>query len=73
MLLVTESAPSNRRGYYGAYAQAGAPMGVILANIAFISVSLLTTEESFLTWGWRIPFIISFVLVIISMYIQLKL
>ena len=70
MLLVTESAPSNRRGYYGAYAQAGAPVGVILANIAFISVSLLTTEESFLTWGWRIPFIISFVLVIISMYIQ---
>ena len=73
MLLVTESAPSNRRGYYGAYAQAGAPVGVILANIAFISVSLMTTEESFLSWGWRIPFLISFVLVIISMYIQLKL
>jgi MFS family permease len=35
MLLVTESAPSNRRGYYGAFAQAGAPMGVILANLAF--------------------------------------
>ena len=73
MLLVTESAPSDRRGYYGAYAQAGAPVGVILANIAFISVSLLTTEESFLSWGWRIPFLISFVLVIISMYIQLRL
>ena len=73
MLLVTESAPSDRRGYYGAYAQAGAPVGVILANIAFISVSTLTTEESFLSWGWRIPFLISFVLVIISMYIQLKL
>ena len=73
MLLVTESAPSDRRGYYGAYAQAGAPVGVILANIAFISVSTFTTEESFLSWGWRIPFLISFVLVIISMYIQLKL
>ena len=73
MLLVTENAPSNRRGYYGAYAQAGAPVGVILANLAFISVSSLTTEESFLSWGWRIPFLISFVLVIISMYIQLKL
>ena len=54
-LLVTESAPSNRRGFYGAYAQAGAPVGVILANIAFISVSSLTTEEDFLSWGWRIP------------------
>ena len=73
MLLVTESAPSNRRGYYGAYAQAGAPVGVILANIAFISVSSMTTEEDFLSWGWRIPFLISFVLVIISMYIQLRL
>ena len=73
MLLVTESAPHDRRGYYGAYAQAGAPVGVILANIAFISVSALTTEESFLSWGWRIPFLISFVLVLISMYIQLKL
>ena len=73
MLLVTESAPSDRRGYYGAYAQAGAPVGVILANIAFISVSMLTSEENFLSWGWRIPFLISFVLVIISMYIQLNL
>ena len=73
MLLVTESAPSDRRGYYGAFAQAGAPVGVILANIAFISVSSLTTEEDFLSWGWRIPFLISFVLVFISMYIQLKL
>ena len=73
MLLVTESAPNNRRGFYGAYAQAGAPVGVILANIAFISVSSLTTEEDFLSWGWRIPFLISFVLVIISMYIQLRL
>ena len=73
MLLVTESAPNNRRGYYGAYAQAGAPVGVILANIAFISVSMLTSEENFLSWGWRIPFLISFVLVIISMYIQLNL
>ena len=73
MLLVTESAPSNRRGYYGAYAQAGAPVGVILANLAFISVSMLTSEENFLSWGWRIPFLISFVLVIISMYIQLNL
>ena len=73
MLLVTESAPNHRRGYYGAYAQAGAPVGVILANMAFISVSMFTSEENFLSWGWRIPFLISFVLVIISMYVQLNL
>ena len=73
MLLVTESAPKEKRGYYGAFAQAGAPIGVILANLAFIGVGLFTNEESFLAWGWRIPFLASFVLIIISLYIQLKL
>ena len=73
MLLVTESAPSNQRGYYGAFAQAGAPVGVILANLAFIVTSSLVSEESFYSWGWRIPFLASAVLIAISMYIQLNL
>ena len=73
MLLVTESAPKEKRGYYGAFAQAGAPIGVILANLAFIGVGLFTNEESFLAWGWRIPFLASFILIIISLYIQLRL
>jgi len=73
MLLVTESAPSDQRGYYGAFAQAGAPLGVILANLAFIITSSLVSEESFYSWGWRIPFLASAVLIVISMYIQLNL
>ena len=73
MLLVTESAPSNERGYYGAFAQAGAPIGVILANLALIVTSALVSEEFFNTWGWRIPFLASAVLILISMYIQLNL
>ena len=73
MLLVTESAPPNQRGYYGAFAQAGAPVGVILANLAFIITSSLVSEESFYSWGWRIPFIASAILIGISMYIQLNL
>ena len=73
MLLVTESAPSDQRGYYGAFAQAGAPLGVILANLAFIVTSSLVSEESFYSWGWRIPFLASAVLIAISMYIQLNL
>jgi MFS family permease len=73
MLLVTESAPYNQRGYYGAFAQAGAPVGVILANLAFIITSALVSEESFYSWGWRIPFLASAVLIGISMYIQLNL
>lgn len=73
MLLVTESAPDHKRGYYGAYAQAGAPVGVILANLAFIVISALVSEEFFNTWGWRIPFLASAILIAISMYIQLNL
>ncbi len=73
MLLVTESAPADQRGWYGAYAQAGAPMGVILANLAFISVSASMSDEAFLAWGWRLPFIASIVLIAISLFIQLRM
>ncbi|MDC0392348.1 MHS family MFS transporter [Gammaproteobacteria bacterium] len=73
MLLVTESAPSNQRGYYGAFAQAGVPVGVILANLAFIISGAIVSEEAFFSWGWRIPFLASAILIGISMYIQLNL
>lgn len=73
MLLVTESAPADQRGWYGAYAQAGAPMGVILANLAFISVSASMSDEAFLAWGWRLPFIASIALIAISLFIQLRM
>ncbi|MGD2009157.1 MAG: MFS transporter [Cellvibrionales bacterium] len=73
MLLVTESAPADKRGWYGAYAQAGAPVGVILANLAFIGVSMSMSDEAFMDWGWRVPFIASIALIGISMFVQLKL
>ena len=73
MLLVTESAPSNKRGWYGAYAQAGAAVGVILANLAFLAVSTSISDQAFLDWGWRLPFIASIVLVGISLYVQLRM
>ena len=73
MLLVTESAPSEKRGWYGAYAQAGAAVGVILANLAFLSVSTSMSDEAFIEWGWRLPFIASIVLIGISLYVQLSM
>lgn len=73
MLLVTESAPADKRGYYGAYAQAGAPVGVILANVAFMLISYSVSEDAFMQWGWRIPFISSVLLIGISMYVQLHM
>ncbi len=73
MLLVTESAPADKRGWYGAYAQAGAPVGVILANLAFIGVSMNMSDEAFMAWGWRLPFVASIALIMISLYVQLRL
>ena len=73
MLLVTESAPSDKRGWYGAYAQAGAAVGVILANLAFLAVSTSMSDEAFIEWGWRLPFIASIVLIGISLYVQLRM
>jgi len=73
MLLATESAPKHRRGYYGAFAQAGAPAGVILANLAFLTVNETVSADAFMTWGWRIPFILSIALIGLSLYVQLRL
>ncbi len=73
MLLVTESAPKEKRGFYGAFAQAGAPVGIILANLAFLAVSTLCNDEQFMDWGWRIPFLLSVALIGLSLYVQLTL
>lgn len=73
MLLVTENAPPHRRGYYGAFAQAGAPVGMILANLAFLGVDALVSDQQFQDWGWRIPFLASVVLIGLSLYVQLHL
>ena len=73
MLLVTENAPSNQRGFYGAFAQCGAPAGLVLANLAFLAVSGSLSDEAFMDWGWRVPFISSVLLIGLSLYVQLKL
>ncbi len=73
MLLATENAPKHRRGLYGSFAQAGAPLGVILANLAFLLMSANLSEASFMSWGWRAPFLVSVILVGVALYVQLRL
>lgn len=73
LLLVAESAPSKRRGFFSSFAQAGAPAGIILANLAFLLVTSVTSSASFESWGWRIPFLASIVLVALAAYIQVRL
>ncbi|MFC5673033.1 MFS transporter [Streptomyces incanus] len=61
-LLALEHAPPNRRGLYGAIPQLGVPFGMITGNLVFILVGHLVGPEAFDSWGWRIPFLLSIVM-----------
>ncbi len=72
VLMVVENAPVRKRGFLGSMVQVGNPIG----NLAAIGVFALATqmpESDFLTWGWRIPFLLSIVLIAVALYIRLKL
>lgn len=71
-LMATEFAPAKKRGFFGSWPQIGVPGGTLLANGAFFIMGGLITPEAFIAWGWRIPFLISIVLVAISFYIRSK-
>lgn len=70
-LMVIESAPPKRRGFFGSFVQFGYPMGLLLSTLIFSLVSQLP-EEQFLRWGWRIPFLLAVVLVYLGMFIRSK-
>ena len=72
MLLVTETAPAAKRGFYGAFAQAGVPVGVVLANLAFLISTTATSVEGFAAWGWRVPFLLSIVLVGLGLFVKFR-
>ena len=72
-LLAVENAPPGWRGRFGIAPQLGAPVGFILANGFFLLLGLGLTTEQFASWGWRLPFLASALLVIIGLYIRLKL
>ena len=72
-LLAVENAPAGFRGRFGMFPQLGAPVGFIAANGLFLLLGLLLTPEQFKTWGWRLPFIASSVLVALGLWVRLKL
>ncbi len=72
-LLATENAPAGRRAIYGTFPQLGAPIGFIVANGVFLLLATTMSPETFLEWGWRVPFLASAVLVIIGLYVRFKL
>ncbi|MEH2920446.1 MFS transporter [Samsonia erythrinae] len=72
-LLATENAPSRKRALYGSFPQLGAPIGFFFANGTFLLLSWLLTEEQFMSWGWRVPFIASAALVLVGLYVRISL
>src|SRR5215212_7094988 len=71
-LMTVEYAPEDKRGYYGSWPQMGVPAGLLLATGVFGAVSFLPNEQ-FLSWGWRIPFLLSIILVGVGLFIRLRL
>ena len=70
VLMAGEWADPKRRGFTTSFAQFGAPAGMVLANGALALVTMLTTEQQFLDWGWRVPFFASIALVFVGLYIR---
>lgn len=72
VLIATEHASPRRRAVYGSFAQFGVPIGVLTSNLAFLAVSGMS-DEGFLSYGWRIPFLISVVLVVFGFLVRTRL
>ena len=73
VLLATESAPSEKRGFYGSFAQMGVPVAVLISNIIFLIIAASLGDDALVAWAWRIPFLLSVLLIALGLYIQLKL
>lgn len=72
VLLAVEYSPPGKRGFYGAVPQIGALIGLALGNLVTSGLSLAFSESAFLSYGWRVPFVLSIVLVLIGMWIRNK-
>ncbi|WP_323149240.1 MFS transporter [Pseudomonas oryzihabitans] len=72
-LLATENAPPGKRAWFGMFPQLGPSIGFLMANGLFLALALLLDDEQFRAWGWRIPFLLSALLVVVGLYVRLSL
>ena len=73
VLLAVENAPPKKRALYGMFPQLGAPIGFLLSGGIFLLLSRSLTDEQFFTFGWRLPFLASAVLVLLGLYVRLTI
>jgi len=72
-LLATESAPAGKRGWFGMFPQLGPSIGFLLATLSFLALTLYLSDDAFKAWGWRVPFFVSALLVLVGLYVRFKL
>ncbi|TDC89967.1 MFS transporter [Nonomuraea deserti] len=72
-LLATEHAPPGKRGLYAMFPQLGPSVGFIVANGLFLVLGETLSDDAFGSWGWRLPFVASLLLVIVGLYVRLKI
>jgi MFS family permease len=72
ILLVAEHSPNRQRGFWASWPQAGVPVGNMLATVVLLVLTATLSEASFLSWGWRVAFWLSAVVVLIGYYIRTK-
>jgi len=73
VLLATENAPPGKRALYGMFPQLGAPIGFICSSGTFLWLTTGLNDAQLLSWGWRVPFLASALLVFVGLYVRLKL
>ncbi len=70
VLMAVEHAPKTKRGLFGASPQMGVPLGMLLASGVMAIMTIIAPGDAFLEWGWRIPFLLSFVLILVGYYVR---
>ncbi len=74
VLMAYEHAPANRRGFYASWPQLGAPLGLVLGNVVFMIFTNMYPGDLYTsTWAWRVPFLFSFALVIVGLWIRMQI
>jgi len=73
VLLATENAPEGKKAWYGMFPQLGAPIGFLFSSGIFLILGKVMSDAQFLSFGWRIPFIASALLVFVGLYVRLKI
>jgi len=73
VLMATEHSRGERRGFYGSFAQIGSAVGGLMSNGMFLLMQQLLPEDEFVSWGWRVPFLVSIALVFVGLFIRLRI